>query len=408
MKRILPFSKFFFHAAVFSSTIILLGIVGFFVRGGFNLGIDFQAGLIQEVQLAPTAFGITYSGTGNASILVDSNGISLVITAPGVESTTHPFPFSTHRTLNALMTALSSVQGIQTSAATAAPANIETQWLIQSATGNPQLGAEPFVLHYLAPNAGVVSIEDVRSSLTADFGTVAVQVLGSPAERRFMIRVQERDMEGRSGVDVINALTTRFGAGSVVVNRSDFVGSRFSRQLTDQAGILVSLTLLLILGYASIRFKPMFAAGAVIAIIHDVLFTLSFIIWVGMEFNVTTIAALLTIIGYSTNDTIVVFDRIRENRRLYPDDAFVNVLNRSLSETLNRTIITTVSTMFAVSALIIFTRGSMQDFAVAFTIGMISGVYSTTLIASGFVYYMDIRAEKNAKKKLLGVPAKAS
>jgi len=118
-----------------------------------------------------------------------------------------------------------------------------------------------------------------------------------------------------------------------------------------------------------------------------------------MEFNITTIAAILTILGYSTNNTIIVFDRVRENRRIYPDEAFVNILDISLTSTLNRTIITTFSTMLAVMSLFIFTTGAMKDFALALMVGMISGVYTTTFIASGFVNFWEKQKIKREKKK---------
>jgi preprotein translocase subunit SecF len=167
----------------------------------------------------------------------------------------------------------------------------------------------------------------------------------------------------------------------------------------------MGLTLLLILIYASIRFKPQFAIGAVLAIAHDALIIVAFVTWTRMEFNTTTIAAILTILGYSINDTIVIFDRIRENRRIYPDEEFVLTLDRSLTETLSRTIITTLTTMLAVLSLFIFTTGSMKDFALALLVGMISGVYSTIFVASGFVNWWDIQAKKRPKKKPAAAPA---
>jgi preprotein translocase subunit SecF len=146
----------------------------------------------------------------------------------------------------------------------------------------------------------------------------------------------------------------------------------------------------------------------VLAILHDGLIIVAFVVWTRMEFNTTTIAAILTILGYSINDTIVIFDRIRETRRIYPDDTFVNILNRAISETLSRTIITTLTTMLAVAFLYVFTTGSMKDFALCLLVGMTSGVYSTIFIASGFVHLWEIVAAKKAKKKLAApVPAKA-
>jgi preprotein translocase subunit SecF len=172
------------------------------------------------------------------------------------------------------------------------------------------------------------------------------------------------------------------------------------------------LTLLLILVYASVRFKPQFAIGAVLAIAHDALIMVAFITWSRMEFNTTTIAAILTILGYSINDTIVVFDRIREVRRLYPDDGFTELLNRAITETLGRTIITTLTTMLAVLSLYIFTSGSMKDFALALLVGMVSGVYSTIFIACGFTSlwqkYMNTGKRRGTVKKPLGVAVKTA
>ncbi|MDR0567640.1 MAG: protein translocase subunit SecF, partial [Spirochaetaceae bacterium] len=285
MKRIIAFSNYFIHAAVVSAVLIAAGLIGYFAKGGFNLGVDFQAGLIQEIRFAEG-------------------------TAPAVE--------------------------------------------------------------------------DVRGSLEG-LGTPSVQVIGDPSERRFMIRLRE-DTDSAEQEDILSkqirdALDAKFGAGNVTVTQSDYVGSRFSKQLADQAGLLMGLTLLLILCYASVRFKPQFAVGAVIAIAHDALIVVGFVAWSRMEFNTTTIAAILTILGYSINDTIVVFDRIRETIRIYPNDPFVTVLNRAVSDTLGRTVITTATTMLAVLSLFIFTAGSMRDFALALLIGMLSGVYSTIFIA---------------------------
>jgi preprotein translocase subunit SecF len=152
--------------------------------------------------------------------------------------------------------------------------------------------------------------------------------------------------------------------------------------------------------YITIRFKPQYAVGLVVGVIHDGLVVVGFVIWSGMEFNTTTIAAILTIVGYSTNNTIVVFDRIRENLHIFPDDTFIDVMNRSLTATLNRTIITTLTTMLAVVSLYFFTTGAMKDFALSLVIGLISGVYTTTFIASGLVNYWEEQKVKREKQKL--------
>jgi preprotein translocase subunit SecF len=410
MKRIIRFSRFFLPAAILSAVIAAAGIAGYAVLGGFNLGVDFQAGLIQEVQLAPRAFGLTWAGRGNATLSFDRNGLYIVISGAGVESRSYSFPFAEYATVGALAEALpAQAEGLNVSPA--APPEVSSQWLVHSTQGNPYLGSEPYIVHYLDPQSEPVDIASVREAMTSLGQTVSVQSLGQPRDRHFMIRIEDKDEEGEAGVpseQIISVLEGYFGSGEVVVLRSDYVGSRFSKNLTDQAGILLGLTLLIILLYASIRFKPQYAIGAVLAIIHDGLIIVAFVVWTRMEFNTTTIAAILTILGYSINDTIVIFDRIRETRRIYPDDTFIDVLNRSLTETLSRTIITTVTTMLAVVSLYIFTSGSMKDFALALLVGMISGVYSTIFIASGFVNLWEVKKHKREKRKLAGPSAAPS
>jgi len=405
MKKIFRFSKLFFPAMIFSILLTGSGLVSYFVMGGFNLGVDFRAGLIQEVQFAPTAFSLTWSGRGNATISFDRNGLYIVNSGAGVESRTVAFPFSEYATVGALTQALSSnVEGLNVELDIAAGTN--SQWLVRSSQGNPYLGNDPYKVHYLDPNSPEIKIETVREALSNAGHTAAVQILGQPQDRHFMIRLDEKKTEndssaaGGSVENITNILEKHFGSGEVVVLRSDYVGSRFSKDLTDQAGILMGFTLLLILAYASIRFKPQYAIGAVIGIIHDTLVIVAFVVWTRMEFNTTTIAAILTILGYSINNTIVIFDRIRENRRIYPDEFFVNILNRSLTETLSRSIITTFTTMLAVLSLFIFTTGSMKAFAQALLVGMLSGVYTSIFIAPGFVNFWEKQKHKREKQKL--------
>jgi preprotein translocase subunit SecF len=430
MKRVIRFSKLYIPAAVFSIILTISGIASYFVMGGFNLGVDFQAGLIQEVQFAPTAFSLTWSGSGNATVSFDRGGMYIVNTGIGIESRTLSFPFSEHGTVGSLVQALGAVEGLEVK--NKIPEGTSSQWLVRSAQGNPQLGSDPYLVHYLDPQSQEISIATVREALVSLGQSVSVQSLGQPRDRHFMIRLQDKETEktdaaatagadetaaanGTAGADgtagavaeapgekITRVLENYFGAGEVVVLRSDYVGSRFSKNLTDQAGILIACTLLLVLVYASIRFKPQYAIGAVLGILHDGIVIVSFIVWTRMEFNTSSIAAILTILGYSINNTIVNFDRMRENRRLYPDEVFVTILDRSLTETLSRTVITTLTTMLAVLSLFIFTTGSMRDFALALLVGLVSGVYTTTFIATGFVYLWD---KKRAKKKAVAPAA---
>jgi preprotein translocase subunit SecF len=408
MKRIIRFSRFFLPAAIISTILAVGGVAGYIIKGGFNLGVDFQAGLIQEVRFVPVAFRLTWAGRGSASVSFDRNRLDIVLSGAGVESQTLPFPFAEYPTVGALAGAIRSspsLEGINVELR--APPNAQSQWLIFSAQANPQLGNDPFMVYYLEPGTEPIPIGRVRESLVSLGRTVSVQQLGRDEDRHFMIRLEDDETaEDRIPAERIISVLRDYFNNEVAVIRSDYVDSRFSKDLTGQAGKLLGLTLILILLYSSIRFKPQFAIGAVLAIIHDGLIMVAFVVWSRMEFNTTTIAAILTILGYSINDTIVIFDRFRETRRIYPDDPFVEVLDRSLSETLSRTIITTATTMLAVAFLFIFTTGSMKDFALALLVGMTSGVYSTVFIASGFVYFWDVQAKKREQRKRAPLSAK--
>jgi preprotein translocase subunit SecF len=407
MKSIIRFSKGFLPAAIVSGALIVAGIVGYIIYGGFNLGVDFQAGLMQDVQIAPPAFSVTYDGPGNASISMSNSGLSIVITGTSVGAgQTYSFPYAQYPTMSALETGLKTISGVAVDSQ--APGNIASLDLIQSAYGTPELGETPYRLHYLTGTEGEIDIAQVRSSFPESLGSVSVQVVGQPTDRHFMVRIDTRNVaEGTVPEAVVfDSLGKTFGEDNIVITSSNMVDSRFSESLTSQSGLLLFLTLLLILAYCSFRFRPQFAIGAVLAIMHDAFIMVGFIAWSRMEFNTTTIAAILTILGYSINDTIVIFDRVRETRRLYPDDSFLDVLNRAITETLSRTIITTVTTMLAVLSLFIFTTGSMKDFALALLVGMISGVYSTIFIACGFTQFWEKFVKGRKKSKAVKYTAK--
>jgi len=398
MRKTINFSKFFLPAAILSCAVIIFGITGYIFRG-FTLGVDFQAGLIQEVQLAPTAFSIRWTGTSSAILSFDRGGLYIVISGSGIENKTYSFTFNEYSTIGSLSRAMMQ-QLDELEVSLIAREGINTQWLIFSSLGNPYLsGDTPYVVHYLDPQSPHVDISVIRSA-TASLGQeVSVQNVGSPQDRHFMLRIEDKGENKILSGQITQALESYFGNGEIAVLRSDFVGSRFSKDLTDQAGILVSLTLLLILVYASIRFKPQYAIGAIIAIIHDGIVIIAFVVWTKMEFTTSTIAAILTILGYSINNTIVVFDRIRETRRLYPENSFVDVLNISLTAVLGRTIITTLTTMLAVIFLFVFAKGSMKDFALALLVGMVSGIYTSLLIATGFVNFWENQKIRRQKIK---------
>lgn len=400
MKRVVHFSHFFIPALVFSLIVIISGIAGYKFKDGFNMGIDFRAGLIQEVQLVPRAFSLNYNGPGNAVVSLNNTALTITVSGVGVQGYSAQYLLADYNTVGAFAQALDQAEGI--SANTVVPGSTAFKTFVldtQAAPILPDTASGDYWVHYLPFAAEGVPLDDVRSAL-ASFGNPAIQVLGDPADRHFMIRLQDSDLGSNFNTANIGvALENYFGAGEMAVTSSNYVGSRFSKNLADQAVWLLGGTLVLILLYAAIRFKFQFAIGAVLGIIHDALIMVAFIVWTRMEFNTTTIAAILTILGYSINDTVVVFDRIRENIRIFPDDDFETLLNRATTETLNRTFITTVTTMLAVVSLYIFTTGSMKDFALALMVGLLSGVYSTIFIANGFVLLWDKKIKRKPADK---------
>jgi len=406
MKKTIMFSKFFIPAAIIAAVLIIFGVFGFLYNNGFTLGVDFQAGLIQEVQVTPTAFSVRWNGVESATLYYDRSSISIVTSGFGAEGRTYAFSFNEYSTIGSLTNAMRQ-QLDNLDITVSANQGISSSWLKFSSIGNtPELNRnDPYVIHYLDPQRAPIDISEVRSAMAGFSHGVAVQNIVTPdGEARFMIRVEDQE-EGRiASNDIVQTLesyfSARYGRGCIAVFRSEYVGSRFSKDLTDQAGILISLTLLLVLIYSTIRFRLQYAVGAVIAIMYDVLIIVAFMVWTRMEFTTLSIAAILTILGYSTNNTIIFFDRVRENLRVYPDNQFIDILNISLTGILGRTIITTATTMLAVLALFIFTTGSMKDFALALLVGMTSGVFTTLFIVSGFVNFWQNLKIKREKKKL--------
>ncbi|MBU0927736.1 MAG: protein translocase subunit SecF [Spirochaetes bacterium] len=403
MKRVIQFHKAFVPAAIGSVALIAFGLVGLATKG-INLGVDFQAGINQAVQLAYPAADIAYSGAGAPVLSISDSTASVVFSGASVESRTASWNLRTVGTIADLAAAMKT-EGIDVSIRDGA--GLSADLLVPTFQGDYALGTDPVLVHRGAksPAEAFGSIERVREAMQA-VGTVSVQSVGDADSMQYLIRVRDdgtdKSFSEKVPSKITQALEGAFGADKVVAMRTDYVGARFSKDLADNSWKLTLFTTLAILAYATIRFKMQFGLGAVLAILHDGLMMIAFIVWTRMEFNTTSIAAILTILGYSINDTIVIFDRIREDRKLDPTAKLSGVLDRSISETLGRTIITTVTTMLAVLSLYIFTSGGIKDFALALLVGMVSGTYSTIFIASGFVYFWEKIQDKKAPKAASG------
>lgn len=303
MKTVLNVTKLRFPALALSAVLIIAGFAITYNRGGFNLGIDFQAGLSQQLA-------------------------------------------------------------------------IETQ---QSANA-----------------------DDIRQMLRGIDG-VQVQEVGLDGQPTFTVRVRDDGSLERfsevMGRRVIDAIEEQYGSGSVNELERSFVGPRFSADLTRNAFLLVSFAMGLILLYVWFRFRLGYAVSAIAAVAHDVAFMLAFIGAAQLEVSTATIAAVLTIIGYSLNDTIVIFDRVRENEDLLRDSNFANTLNVSITQSLSRTLITSITTLLAVSAIYFFAVGAIQDFALNLVVGVLVGTYSSLFVASPALLGWQNRVEPRRDKK---------
>jgi preprotein translocase SecF subunit len=186
---------------------------------------------------------------------------------------------------------------------------------------------------------------------------------------------------------VKRVLATTFGESNYTSIREDHIGPTVGKQIQRSAVIATLLSLFGILVYVAFRYEFSFAIGAVVAIIHDVLMTTGWYCLSGREFDATTVAALLTIIGFSINDTIVIFDRIREDLRLGVRGTFRELMNQALNQTLSRTIITSGTVFLSTVSLYLFGGGAINAFAFTFLVGIITGTYSSIYIASALVLW---------------------
>jgi preprotein translocase subunit SecF len=250
-------------------------------------------------------------------------------------------------------------------------------------------------------SASDVTESDVKEALSS-IASIQVQKVGDAENKEFMVRVgvdeSVADFQKVVKEEVSSKLEDAFGSSAIEIRSSDYVGPSFSGSLTSQTIFLTAFALILILVYIWIRFKLNYAISAIAAIFHDVLFLLGFIGVTQLEFSTATIAAVLTIIGYSLNDTIVIFDRIRENTHMVKGQTFEEIINISLSQSMSRTIITSVTTLIAVTAIFILATGSIQVFALNLIVGVIVGTYSSIFIASSILLgWHNKNTDKTAK-----------
>jgi preprotein translocase subunit SecF len=228
---------------------------------------------------------------------------------------------------------------------------------------------------------GSADLADIRTRLAANgFPDAQVQNFGTSSD--VLIRVLPR--QGQPGQALSEQILQVLKAGDTTaeLRRTEFVGPQVGEELTEQGALAMLFAMLMILAYIMVRFQWKFAVGAIVATLHDPIITLGFFAISGLTFDLSVLAAMLAIVGYSVNDTIVVFDRIRENFRKIRRGTPEEVMNISVNETLSRTIMTSATTSLVVIAMLLFGGESLRGFSTALIIGIAIGTYSSIFVAS--------------------------
>ena len=233
-------------------------------------------------------------------------------------------------------------------------------------------------------------IKHIRETLEgAGYRDVTVQNFGS--EQDVLLRMSEA-YRANLGDEVLATLQ-QSGEAEVALRRAEFVGAQVGEELRDQGGLALLLALAIVMLYVAARFQFKFSVGAVVALMHDVIIILGVFSVFQFEFDLTVMAALLAVIGYSLNDTIVVADRIRENFRIIRQMSPFDVINRSLTQTLGRTVVTSLTTLMVLLALLFLGGENIYYFALALSIGIVVGTYSSIYVSANILLVMEITRE---------------
>jgi preprotein translocase subunit SecF len=237
-----------------------------------------------------------------------------------------------------------------------------------------------------------VELDKVRQALESEaISNGVAQYFGSTTDVQIRLPSTGSKDEARISNKVLQAFTPL--DSQVKIAKVDFIGPQVGKELVEQGALAVIYTILAILIYVSIRFEWRFAVGAVVALLHDVIITMGVFSWLYMDFDLTILAALLAVIGYSLNDTIVVFDRVRENFRRLRKKSPEEIFNISINQTLSRTLITSGTTLLVLIALYLFGGPMIKGFAFALIVGIVIGTYSSIFVASTTALALGVKRE---------------
>jgi len=251
------------------------------------------------------------------------------------------------------------------------------------------------------PGDAPVSDAAIRDAIGGIVSDVSVVRFGAVDSREYLIKF--RGEQGEKGEIVDRIMTAlREGLGDAREDRVEFVGPKVGQELRGDGLRALGVAGLMVLIYIAFRFTARFAPGAIVAVLHDVLVTGGLFVMMGMEFDLRVLAAMLAIVGYSLNDTIIIYDRIRENMEIRTKSDLPEVINHSINQTLSRTILTSGTTLLAVAALLVIGGEVIQPFAIAMFIGIVVGTYSSIYIAAPTLLLLEAWAKRGKSKPSSG------
>ena len=238
-----------------------------------------------------------------------------------------------------------------------------------------------------------VTVAGVQEKLYENnLSDVSVQLYGSSSE----ILIKLRDEEIFKKININNYINEIFKDDTFIITKLEYVGAQVGSELRDKGEWAMLIALFSILIYVALRFELIYGLGAISALVHDVIITLGVFSFFNLTFDLSVLAAILAVIGYSLNDSIVVFDRIRENNIILRKLSIFDVLDKSINQTLSRTLVTSLTTLLVIISLLMFGGNAVENFAIAMLIGIIIGTYSSIFIASASLSYFGItRPEEN-------------
>jgi preprotein translocase subunit SecF len=368
--------KWLFYGISFA--LFAIGVISYFVRGGLNYGIDFTGG---------TLVVIKFQQTPNLD-LIRSTLQSESATPPLIQRYEDP---SKNKIQIRMQTIASEKSGVQENRQRLMisllkafdAAHVGSRQIDFNNTGADALNAHLLEMdpdNLRTQNKTTQEIEDYYSKLTEALLNYRNKVRDGLVPSLDSLK----SAPGVSGA-VVESLAKGFYAGPFAVLGNESVGAVAGADLRRKAAFAVGLSFLGMLVYVAFRFKPIYGVAGIIALVHDVTITVGLFALTQKEISLTVIAALLTLVGYSINDTIVIFDRVRENLRLMRKESMYNILNLSINQTLSRTIMTSGFTFLSVLCLLLFGGEVLNGFSFALTIGIIIGSYSTIALASTIV-----------------------